>query len=68
MEAYSYEQYRQAAQALAARLGSFRPRILLILGSGLGTMADTVDNPLHVPYDEVPHMKQPHLAQVLPIW
>ena len=58
MEAYSYEQYRQAAQALAARLGSFRPRILLILGSGLGTMADTVDNPLHVPYDEVPHMKR----------
>ncbi|WP_455581816.1 purine-nucleoside phosphorylase [Dysosmobacter sp.] len=58
METYSYEQYRQAAQALAARLGSFRPRILLILGSGLGTMADTVDNPLHVPYDEVPHMKR----------
>ena len=52
------EQYQQSAQALQRRLGDFRPRVLLILGSGLGALADAVENPICVPYAEVPHMKR----------
>ena len=52
------EQYQQSAQALQQRLGDFRPRVLLILGSGLGALADAVENPVCVPYAEVPHMKR----------
>ena len=52
-----YAQYREGAEALESRLGSFRPRVLLILGSGLGFLGDEVENPIAVPYGEVPHMK-----------
>lgn len=58
MEAYSYGQYQESAEALRARLGGFRPSVLLILGSGLGALGDEVANPIAVPYQDVPHMKR----------
>jgi purine-nucleoside phosphorylase len=57
MEAYTFAQYRESADALEARLGGFRPEILLILGSGLGALGDEVEHPIVIPYDTVPHMK-----------
>jgi len=54
---YTMEQYRESAEFLASRLNGFRPRVLLILGTGLGTLGDAVENPVAVPYGEVPHMK-----------
>ena len=58
MEFYTYAQYRESADALAERLGSFRPEVLLILGSGLGSLGDQVEDPMIVPYGDVPHMKR----------
>ena len=58
METYTYEQYRESAEALRARLGGFAPKVLLILGSGLGALGDQVEDPIVVPYTEVPHMKR----------
>lgn len=58
MEQYTYEQYRESAEALRERLGGFQPRVLLILGSGLGALGDEVEDPIAVPYDQVPHMKR----------
>ena len=55
METYSFEQYQESAEALRARLGGFTPKTLLILGSGLGALGDEVENPIVVPYAEVPH-------------
>ena len=57
MEVYTYEQYQESARVLRERLNGFRPKALLILGSGLGALADEVENPVAVPYAEVPHMK-----------
>ena len=57
MDQYTYAQYEASAQALRQRLGDFRPRVLLILGSGLGALGDAVEDPIVVPYAEVPHMK-----------
>ena len=57
MDGYVYEQYAASAEAIRARIGDFRPRVLLILGSGLGSLGDLVENPIAVPYSEVPHMK-----------
>ena len=54
---YTYEMYKESADALRKKLGDFTPRILLILGSGLGALGDTVENPVFVPYTEVPNMK-----------
>lgn len=58
METYTYDQCRESARALQARLGGFCPKVLLILGSGLGSLADAVEDPIAVPYDQVPHMKR----------
>ena len=55
---YTFEQYQESADALKRRLGSFRPRCLLILGSGLGSLGEEVESPIFVPYGEVPHMKR----------
>lgn len=52
-----YAQYQESAESLRAKLGTFQPRVLLILGSGLGFLGDEVENPIVVPYGEVPHMK-----------
>lgn len=57
MEFYTVEQVQESAQALRETLNGFQPRVLLILGSGLGALADEVENPIIVPYAEVPHMK-----------
>lgn len=58
MESYTWEQYREGAAALRARLGSFRPQVLLILGSGLGALGGEVRDPVVVLYEDVPHMKR----------
>ena len=58
METYTYRQYEESAQALQEKLGTFRPRCLLILGSGLGALGDQVESPISVPYEQVPHMKR----------
>ena len=55
---YTSAQYRESARAIQARLGSFRPRCLLILGSGLGSLGGKVEDPIAVPYGDVPHMKR----------
>ena len=55
---YTMEQYLESAEALKQRLNGFCPRVLLILGSGLGALADAVEDPICVPYTQVPHMKR----------
>lgn len=45
---------REAASALRGRL-PIVPRVGIILGSGLGPLADEVANPTVVPYAEIPH-------------
>ena len=57
MSEYVFAQYRESADALAEKLGGFRPRTLLILGSGLGDLGNEVENPVFVPYEQVPYMK-----------
>ena len=57
MEQYTYQQYQESAEVLRARLRGFRPDVLLILGSGLGALGDEVEDPMVVPYQDVPHMK-----------
>ena len=45
---------REAASSLRGRL-SVVPRVGIILGSGLGPLADEVEDPAVVPYAEIPH-------------
>lgn len=49
-------QIREAAAYLRERL-PFIPEISLVLGSGIGPLADEIEQPVYVPYGEVPHFK-----------
>ena len=45
---------REAASVIQERLGG--PATLgIVLGSGLGALADEVDDPIYIPYGEIPH-------------
>lgn len=57
MENYTLGQYQESAKMLQERLNGFQPRVLLILGSGLGALAEEVENPIAVSYAQVPHLK-----------
>ena len=52
-----FTHYQESADALRARIGAFQPEVLMILGSGLGYMGDIVEDPIVVPYGEIPHFK-----------
>ncbi len=50
------ERIEQAAAAVRRRLtGRPVPRIALVLGSGLGYLADELTDPVRIPYGEIPH-------------
>ena len=51
---YTFSDYQKAADVIAARLSGFQPEVAMILGSGLGDMADLAENPIVIPYSEIP--------------
>ena len=53
-----FDQVSEAAKFLKSKLGNRMPRIGVVLGSGLGTVADAVADPILVPYGEIPHFPQ----------
>ncbi len=47
---------KAAAAYIAERIGgSVQPRVGLILGSGLGVLAEEIEQPVVIPYEEIPH-------------
>ncbi|TME97997.1 MAG: purine-nucleoside phosphorylase [Chloroflexi bacterium] len=48
------ERVAEAAKAVRAR-AELRPRVALILGSGLGELADEIQSPVVVPYTQIPN-------------
>ncbi len=44
-------------KVLLEKLGSLKPEIGVILGSGLGPLADHIQDALYIPFEEVPYMK-----------
>ncbi len=49
----------EAANAVARRLGKLKPRVAIVLGSGLGGVADVVRDAVRVPYREIPSFPEP---------
>lgn len=53
----------EAAAAIRARLDGFQPELAIVLGSGLGGLADKVDRAVApIPYTEIPGFPQPKVA------
>lgn len=51
---YTFADYQKAAQAAKTYLGDFQPEIAMILGSGLGELADLAQDPIVIPYKALP--------------
>jgi len=53
---------REATDAVRTRLAGRAPRVGIVLGSGLGFLADEVADAVHIPYREIPGFPQPGVA------
>ncbi|MBQ8144488.1 MAG: purine-nucleoside phosphorylase [Butyricicoccus sp.] len=49
-----YTQLTESAAYLRERL-PFTPEVGLVLGSGLGPLAEEIEDPIYVPYQDIPH-------------
>lgn len=54
MEMFPTQFYEEAASYIASQIKEV-PQIAVILGSGLGSLADEIENPLVIPYTTIPH-------------
>ena len=57
-DSQDYEKIKAAAEYIRARV-SLRPTIGLVLGSGLGGYADTLEDAVRIPYSEIPNFPIP---------
>lgn len=51
-----------ATDAVKQRLGKRKPRVAIVLGSGLGFLADEVADPIRIPYNTIPGFPEPGVA------
>ncbi len=62
------QQIQDVVSFLEPRM-SVRPEVALILGSGLGGVASRIENPVSIPYSEIPHFHKPsvegHEGQII---
>lgn len=49
----------EAASVVAGRLGKLKPRVAIVLGSGLGSVAEAVQSAIRIPYREIPGFPEP---------
>lgn len=52
------EKLEESRAVLEEKLAGRRPEVAVILGSGLGPLAERVEDAVFVPFGEVPHMKR----------
>jgi len=51
---YTKDDYQSAVEYLKSKI-SFTPEALIVLGSGLGAMANELEDRVNIPYREIPH-------------
>jgi len=49
--------YQESADYIRRQIGGFTPKVAMVLGSGLGFLGDVVENPIIIPYGDIPHFK-----------
>lgn len=54
-EKAKYEQYKESAEFIRKKIGGAVPDIAVILGSGLGGIAEAPDNRIVIPYKDIPN-------------
>ena len=57
------ERIANAVEFLKGRIGGMEPETGIVLGSGLGKLADRISDPVVVPYREIPGFPFPILPE-----
>lgn len=52
---FSYEQYEESAKYIKEKIGNKNPKIAIVLGSGLGILADEIEEKIVIKYNEIPN-------------
>lgn len=52
-----YQQYQEAAEYIQSKM-PYPAKVGIILGSGLGELADNIEEPTTISYKEIPHFAQ----------
>jgi purine-nucleoside phosphorylase len=52
----------EATEVVRKRLGNLKPRVAVVLGSGLGFLADEVAEPIRIAYGTIPGFPEPGVA------
>ncbi|HKY06201.1 MAG TPA: purine-nucleoside phosphorylase [Blastocatellia bacterium] len=50
-----YDRATEAARFITAKVQGKTPRAAIVLGSGLGGVASAIEDPVEIPYGEIPH-------------
>ena len=53
-----FEKAEEAAAAIREHI-AVKPRVAIVLGSGLGSFAERIEQPVSIPYPEIPHFPHP---------
>lgn len=57
-----YDQLAESVAHLRGRIGARAPTVALVLGSGLGAYADTLADPVRIPYGDIPWFPRGHVV------
>ena len=52
---YDFEFFKKSADYIKSKLNDFEPEIGIILGSGLSHFAEKIENPVEIPYKDIPN-------------
>ncbi len=55
------KEYQESAAYLREKIGTFAPEVMIVLGSGLGYLADMCEDGIRIAYSQIPHFKVPHV-------
>src|SRR5689334_554020 len=50
-----FDRATEAARFITMQMGTRKPRVAVVLGSGLGGVADAVQEAVEIPYGDIPH-------------
>ena len=52
---FKFEQYKESAEYIEGKMGNLKPRVAIILGSGLGVLSSEIENKVIIKYSEIPN-------------
>ena len=52
---YTYDYFKKSADYIRSVIGDFEPEIGLILGTGLGKFSARIEDPVEIPYKDIPN-------------